>query len=499
DHPFLDWIPLREEFLCELLKLERSNSELVCTACFSRIGPSYYRCAECFDARIFCKGCIVAIHASNPFHWINKWNGSFFVRVSLRSLDLLIQLGHPPGEICDNPSKRFKVDFVVLDTNGIQPVLLVFCECHKGQAWHIQLLQARLFPATSKTPHTVATFRLLHTFQLQSFLSKVSPYEYYSTLRRLTDNTGEDDRYKQFLHMVREWRHLKMMKRAGRGHIVNGIATATQGQCAVLCPACPHPGINLPPDYQNAPNNWIYRMFQAKDANFRMKRFNVSNATVDPNLNRGCAYLVSNEPYQDFLSKVNNNENVQEETSDCNNHDAIKSASSRGGKGVATTGIAAVECARHDMKRPASVTTLLKGERYIHMDYAFLSSLSQNTPVQVVESYDIACQWAKKIRVRVTEYSPWFTIDLLDTHDITYLVPKWHLAAHRDSCRTAFSFNFTPGVGRTDGEAPERGWAAINEIAVSAKEMGPGSWSDTLDDYLGDYNWRKVAAMRSYL
>lgn len=50
-------------------------------------------------------------------------------------------------------------------------------------------------------------------------------------------------------------------------------------------------------------------------------------------------------------------------------------------------------------------------------------------------------------------------------------------------------------MGRTDGEAPERGWAAMNGLATSTKEMGPGSRRDTLDDHFGDYNWRKVISM----
>ncbi|KAF8995521.1 hypothetical protein BDZ89DRAFT_920324, partial [Hymenopellis radicata] len=54
-----------------------------------------------------------------------------------------------------------------------------------------------------------------------------------------------------------------------------------------------------------------------------------------------------------------------------------------------------------------------------------------------------------------------------------------------------YSFNTTPKVGRTDGEAPERGWAASNGAAASTKEMGPGSRLDTLDDHFGDQNWRK--------
>ncbi len=79
---------------------------------------------------------------------------------------------------------------------------------------------------------------------------------------------------------------------------------------------------------------------------------------------------------------------------------------------------------------------------------------------------------------------------------IKYLVPKFHLYAHRNECQNNYSFNFTPNVGRTDGESPERGWAAMNPVSSSTKEMGPGSRRDTLDDHFGDYNWRKVISMR---
>lgn len=52
--------------------------------------------------------------------------------------------------------------------------------------------------------------------------------------------------------MTREWRHLKMMKRAGRGHDLDGLSGTPAGVCAVECPACPLPGKNLPPDYDKA-------------------------------------------------------------------------------------------------------------------------------------------------------------------------------------------------------------------------------------------------------
>lgn len=79
-----------------------------------------------------------------------------------------------------------------------------------------------------------------------------------------------------------------------------------------------------------------------------------------------------------------------------------------------------------------------------------------------------------------------------DAMQIRYFVPKFHIGAHIAACQTTFSWNLARFVGRTDGEAPERGWANINRVASSTKEMGPGSRRDTLDDHFGDWNWKKV-------
>lgn len=78
---------------------------------------------------------------------------------------------------------------------------------------------------------------------------------------------------------------------------------------------------------------------------------------------------------------------------------------------------------------------------------------------------------------------------------VVFCVPKFHLLAHILACQIAFSFNYTKDVGRTDGEAPERGWDDVNGAAGMTQEMGPGSRRDTLDDFLGDRNWKKVTRM----
>ncbi len=181
------------------------------------------------------------------------------------------------------------------------------------------------------------------------------------------------------------------------------------------------------------------------------------------------------------------------ETNTCNNHDAIKLASLRG-KGTAASGVGAVVCARHDMRRPSSVADLHKGEDYLHMDYVVLKTLQQGTPDQVVISYDIACQWSVNFWRRAESYGSGFLPP--QTRDqIIFLVPKFHLAAHIQKCQRERSFNKTRGVGRTDGEAPERTWASSNLVASSTKEMAPGSRRDTLDDHFNDHNWRKVTTI----
>ena len=53
--------------------------------------------------------------------------------------------------------------------------------------------------------------------------------------------------------MVREWRHIKMAKRAGRAHDPSGINGTQPGGLSIPCRACPHPNVNLPHDWDKEP------------------------------------------------------------------------------------------------------------------------------------------------------------------------------------------------------------------------------------------------------
>lgn len=101
-----------------------------------------------------------------------------------------IQLSHPPGTKCLNPRPIGKEGFVIFDLNMIHIVNLSFCSCGESGLSHpIQLLRSQLYPATVVSPRTAMTFRLLEAFELLSYESKISAWEYFKALARLTNNT----------------------------------------------------------------------------------------------------------------------------------------------------------------------------------------------------------------------------------------------------------------------------------------------------------------------
>ncbi|KAG2108394.1 uncharacterized protein F5147DRAFT_745721 [Suillus discolor] len=450
----------------------------VCGECCAR---AQFRCLDCDNVQLYCRGCTVANHLRSPTHQIQA--------VSLKHLSLCVQLGHPVGQHCILPRQPFNGEFVLIDTNRIHEIGLDFCGCETSNSHVRQLLRHGWFPSTSTDPRTGAMFRLLRHFQLLSFKSKASAYEFYHSLVHLTDNTGftkHKDRYNAFLQMVCKWRHLKMLKHFGRGHEVSGVNGTSQGKCVVVCPACPQPGKNLHDGWALAmkANQWLYAIFLAIDANFCFKRRNVLSDEADPSLSMGWSYFVEESDYKSYLAQ---HLGEAQEKSTCSSHNAVNMANTKLSQGLAATGVGTIDCACHYMKHANVVGDLQKGEKYINMDYLFFSSLCDNSVKMMNVSYDIACQWHKHLWSRMESLPHSRHLDHL-SKVICFFVPKFHLPAHIAKCQTIFLFNFTHFVGRMDGEAPERGWSNINPVTAN-----------TLDDYFGDWNWKKVVGLGASL
>ena len=191
-------------------------------------------------------------HSSTSLLAPQEWTGDSFVKSSLKKLGLRIQLNHL-GNACSNPVPAH-ASFSVIHTNGIHEVALDYCGCRPVTKLR-QLLRRSLYPSSQDNPRTCATFTLLRQMHLLSLTSKCSTYDYYRAIEKLTNNTGiklPRSKYRPLLRMILQWRHLKLLKRGGRGHDATGAAGTKQGELAMLCPSCPHPGVNLPDDWKNA-------------------------------------------------------------------------------------------------------------------------------------------------------------------------------------------------------------------------------------------------------
>ncbi|KAF8449520.1 hypothetical protein L210DRAFT_3641113 [Boletus edulis BED1] len=360
DYPILGWIKQdREDFLWELICLEGRGGIQTCTICNSR--PARYRCHNCLTLDLYCKECLLSSHASQPLHNVKEWQGSYWAQTSLKEVGLVIQLGHPSGMPCVLPKTHYGDDFVIIDGNGIHSVALRLCGCETTETSPQQLLCFRLFPASMDKPRTTATFSVLEEYHLLALESKISAHHFYNSL----------DRYEQFMQ----------------------IAPGTkEEECAVLCPACPQPGKNLPDNWDKTPKEkeWLYGLFVAINANFWLKRRAVSKDAVDPSLSGGWSYFVEEQRYKQYLSE---HSNTWQEQSTCASHNAVNAADTKVSKGLSATGVGSICCARHEMKLPGGVGDLQKGERYVNMDYLFFSVL-KDTPLKCLN----ISNWKKFIR-----------------------------------------------------------------------------------------------------
>ncbi|KAJ7429396.1 hypothetical protein B0H11DRAFT_1768213 [Mycena galericulata] len=492
------WLKFRVQYLWAVLRGEGRGSERLygttCRDCKS--AAPEYRCRDqaCLGGNLYCSDCMVKRHQALPLHWMEFWNGACFERTSLREMGLVVQLGHSPGSRCQFREHRVQ-KFVLLHVNGIHELRLDFCNCGVNVEHREQLLRACWWPATPLAPETGATFEVLRQFQNLNCLGKVSGYDYYRTLELLTDNTGTiavPDRRRSFMRMVRQWRNIKMFKRAGRGHAASGIDGTEDGELALLCRACPQPEINLPENWREepAPTAFKYAAHLGADANYRLSERNVSSEARDPTLAQGKAYFVNRLPYMEHIK----NYVTQEDINTCSGFQAMFLANLKRINGLRTSGVGGVTCTRHNMWRPNGLGDLQKGERFCNMDWILFSSLQHYDILRLYLTYDIACQYFKKFWDRMRSLPEYLHLNIPPA-DVYFAVPNFHLPAHRMECYAPFSLHFMEGVGLTNGEGIEQNWENSNGAARQTKEMGPGSRQDTLDDIFGAHNYRKTLAL----
>ncbi|KAG5219656.1 CxC2 domain-containing protein [Salix suchowensis] len=196
-------------------------------------------------------------------------------------LGLQFQLGHPIGEPCLNPKPA----------NKDKP-----------------LFQHHNRPSNCSHLRCPAPFPVTHVG------SKI--WVYISLMQIM-------DRYTAFMRIVRQWRHIRLLKHAGHGH---------ERVCRTAVSSLISRSVSL-----LTTNRWIYSLFLAIDANFHSKAWHVQQH-CDPGLNKGYTYFVEEKKFKEFLESFEGA--PPDEASTCNNYDAVKLASIRGGRALLLVGLA---------------------------------------------------------------------------------------------------------------------------------------------------------------
>ncbi|KAF7322306.1 CxC2 domain-containing protein [Mycena chlorophos] len=500
DDPMRMWMPHMSQFLDELLRgegLGRHFQNPTCALC-GVDALEFFRCVQC-GPFLECESCARLRHSTLPLHTLQWWDGSSWAKCSLyrepgvvKQLGLEYQLGHH-GLKCPLPEGPGRT-ITVIGVGRIVKVDVRFCGCTEAlhhRLGHIsQLLHNGWYPATVAQPHTCATFEALDVFRLLKVGCNVNVTDYMNTLARMTSATFRNrvpQRARAMGRMSRQYDFLLLLKRAGRGHVPEGVSLTPPGGLAVRCWACPDPERNLAPGWETQPDQYRFATFLALDANFRLKNRLRRNERPDPSLGSGLLYFVKDEPYKRHLRDYV----AEHDVSTCIAFAALMQKETRLTTGLRVSGVGGCVCARHGVVRPQGIGDLQKGERYANMDWVFMSAVGGSNVKRLVISYDIACQWKQRLRERVKKIKAPEIATRLDDYELQFALPVWHAAAHETRCQAEMSLSHAVGVGRTDGEGIERTWAILNPMSWSTKEMGEGNRHDTLDNKVDQINFDK--------
>ena len=192
-------------------------------------------------------------HRNSPFHVIQIWTGSHLERRHLVDTGLVVHFGHG-GDACPKAAVE-PTSITVVHTTGIQQCRISFCECRNPESRErvsnaIQLWSNGLYPATFKRTRTVFSRQLLRQYRHLNLQSKITAHDFFSALRRLTNNAFPmevKNRYREFMAAYRQYLYLCTLRwsncRADRIHEPHSLV--------VRCPACPQPNINMDPEWKN--------------------------------------------------------------------------------------------------------------------------------------------------------------------------------------------------------------------------------------------------------
>jgi len=199
------------------LEGEAPHGDGTCWVCRSKQG--FIKCLDCFSRHLACRECALKQHQNHPFHRVEIWNGSSFLKSSLFKLGFILYLGHG-GQKCpciieehdqgwedvdadeetgfcaedwqeipeEKVLKGKSSTMVIVDSLGVFRHCIGWCQCLGAHDHAMQLFHERLFPSSLEFPASAFTFSVLDHFYIDAMECKTAAQSFFRKLCRMTNN-----------------------------------------------------------------------------------------------------------------------------------------------------------------------------------------------------------------------------------------------------------------------------------------------------------------------
>jgi hypothetical protein len=207
----------------------------------------------------------------------------------------------PTAPNCDALNNQY---IRVVHTNGIHHIALVFCTCQGHENITTDLIFTGWVPTSFVRVRTIFTTDLLDHFRCCNLEMRSSAYQFFQLLRRITNSLAPSkvvNLYQELRRLSRLWRWVKKLRWAGYAQRVGQSINPKPGELGNFCPACPQDGINLPEDWRDDPNRFVYRRGVTVDGNFKANHVRHHSPADDVWLSDGLGMTTTNSAYNVFL------------------------------------------------------------------------------------------------------------------------------------------------------------------------------------------------------
>ncbi|KAL0572000.1 hypothetical protein V5O48_009966 [Marasmius crinis-equi] len=439
------------------------------------------QCAGCPDFEICCTECWILRHRQMPWHWARVWNGDIFIDSdisTLRAGGYAVQMGHH-GESCPSLRSPKPIKFTLVDSNGVHGTLISYCAC-TGISKPAQLMRSRIFPGSSKEPETGFTFTVLKEYDIHSLQSKTAAYDFFISLRRLTDNV-----------------HTHLVNKPTTGP-VPGVYGGGEGL------ALPEGSSTCGWKDFPAHMRHLLTVYTTLNGNMRAIQFLKNNDPLDFTLYSGTSFYPEKWAYDAFLKEARKHK-ADEPIPDCNHVKVIQRQQQQGSEGVVSVKVAGVVNHQCEHVFVMASTDIPGHENQATVDGAFAHGYRMHgyigetafddgydrLPHKV--SYDAMCILTPNINKRhaILEY--------LHIPGLAHVVRSAerqvayaHCRGHVEGCGKIYDPFCHFCNGRFTGETAEMYWPEMNQISGYTSQMNDGHRQDTIIGHHNDSNHKKT-------